>query len=137
MIDVRAAAIAEIEELHVTFERWFSGETDSLERVEDVLSDGFTMVSPGGETVGRADLIAGLEKAHGVAPLSIEIRNPVVRWEGADALLVSYEEWQKTFDESNGRQSTVLFERNPSAPNGLTWVHVHESRMPAPATTRE
>ncbi len=133
MTELRAAAIAEIEELHVAFERWFSGETDSLERVEEVLSDDFTMVPPGGQTVERADLIAGLKKAHGVAPLSIEIRKPVVRWEGADALLVSYEEWQKTPGESNGRQSIVLFERNPSAPNGLTWVHVQETWKPTPA----
>jgi hypothetical protein len=129
MTELHAAAIAEIEELHVEFERWFSGTADGLERVESVLSAGFTMVPPSGETVGRAELIAGLKKAHGVVQLSIEIRNPVVRWEGTDGLLVSYEEWQTTPDNTNGRQSTVLFARHADAPKGIKWVHVHETWM--------
>ncbi len=127
MVDLRAAAATEIEELHVEFERWFSGESDSLDRVERVLADHFTMVPPSGETVHRADLIAGLKMAKGAVQLDIEIRNPTIRWEGADGLLVSYEEWQTTTEKSNGRQSTVLFVPDADAPNGLKWVHVHET----------
>ncbi|MGI9610196.1 MAG: hypothetical protein ACR2NL_07860, partial [Acidimicrobiia bacterium] len=98
--------------------------------VESVLADGFAMVPPSGATVERTDLIAGLKEAHGAVQLSIEIRNPTVRWTGADGLLVSYEEWQTTPDRSNGRQSTVLFEPERTAPNGVKWAHVHETSMP-------
>ena len=59
MDDLRSAAITEIEELHVEFERWFRGEIDSLDRVEQALADDFTMVPPGGVTVARPDLIMG------------------------------------------------------------------------------
>jgi hypothetical protein len=127
MVDLRAAAVIEIEELHVEFERWFSGESKSLDRVECVLADSFTMVPPSGETVHRSDLIAGLKTAKGAVRLAIEIRNPIVRWAGDDSLLVSYEEWQTTTEKTNGRQSTVLFVRDQAAPNGLKWVHVHET----------
>lgn len=130
MVDLHAAAITEIEALHVEFERWFGGESDSLERVERVLADDFTMVPPSGETVCRADLIAGLKKAHGAVQLSIDIRNPKVRWSAPNGVLVSYEEWQMTPGKSTGRQSTVLFVPDEDAPNGVTWVHVQETWMP-------
>ncbi|MFW2381140.1 MAG: DUF4440 domain-containing protein [Acidimicrobiales bacterium] len=130
MDDLRSAAITEIEALHVEFERWFNGESGSLDRVERVLAKDFTMIPPSGETVERADLIAGLKKAHGAVELSIEIRNPIVRWSGAEGLLVSYEEWQHTPDKMNGRQSTALFVSDADAPNGLRWVHVQETWMP-------
>lgn len=130
MDDLRSAAITEIEELHVEFERWFRGEIDSLDRVEQALADDFTLVPPGGVTVARPDLIMGLKRAHGAVELSIDIRNPIVRWSGAQGLLVSYEEWQRTSDKLNGRQSTVLFVPDVDAPNGLKWVHVQETWMP-------
>ncbi|NNE96720.1 MAG: DUF4440 domain-containing protein [Acidimicrobiales bacterium] len=130
MDDLTAAAITEIQELHVEFEQWFGGESDSLDRVESVLLNTFTMVTPNGETVARNDLIEGLKEAHGAVELTIEIKNTTVRWEGADGMLVSYEEWQTTPDNSNARQSTVLFEHDWGAPNGLKWAHVHETWMP-------
>ena len=133
MTELVEAATREIEELHVAFEQWFGGESENLDRVEAALTHDFTMVTPNGETVERADLIEGLKEAQGAVELKIEIKNTTVRWEGADGMLVTYEEWQTTPTNSNARQSTVLFEHDWGAPNGLRWVHVHETWMPTPA----
>jgi hypothetical protein len=52
-----------------------------------------------------------------------------------DILLVTYEEWQQSGDQTTARLSTALFRDKPDAPNGLEWLHVHETWLPdrAPA----
>ena len=55
----------EIEELHDVFEAYFLGTIDTLERVEQVLADDFTIVGPDGIESSRAMTMQALRAAHG------------------------------------------------------------------------
>lgn len=49
------------------------------------------------------------------------------RFEGVMAEGFTYEEWQDTGQGERGRISSVLFRRRERAPNGVEWLHVHET----------
>ena len=48
---------------------------------------------------------------------------------GGQALVV-YEEWQDSGDGPRGRLSTALLKTQENSPNGLEWLHVHETWLP-------
>ena len=50
-----------------------------------------------------------------------------------DRALVMYEEWHSLKGEESARLSTVLFEKRAGAPNGVAWLHVHETWLPGHA----
>lgn len=79
-----------------------------------------------------ARLQAGMREAHGVhvdadPPLDVAVRNVRHRLSRDDLCLLTYQEWQRWGDEETGRQSSVLFRERASAPNGVEWVHLHET----------
>ena len=41
--------------------------------------------------------------------------------------LATYEEWQEIDGKINARLSTVLLRAKADAPNGVEWLHVHET----------
>lgn len=43
-----------------------------------------------------------------------------------ERILVTYEEWQEIGQETRGRISTALVERDPGT-GGFTWLHMHET----------
>jgi hypothetical protein len=43
--------------------------------------------------------------------------------------VMTYHELQLNDGVPNQRLSTVVFRQDPAAPNGLVWVHVHETWM--------
>ncbi len=49
-------------------------------------------------------------------------------------VLATYEEWQKgalnSKPPNNGRVSSAVFLKDRSRPNGLMWLHVHETWLP-------
>jgi len=105
-------------------------EPASLTRMEEALAPDFTFVTTAGEMLGREAVVAGVRSAHGARPgLRIEIREPRLLQVWDDRRLAVYEEWQEDADGRSGRISTVLFRRDDDGPNGLTWVHVHETRI--------
>ena len=124
----------EVVELHQFFQEWFNGtipNTDAqFARFADVLDVGFGMVSPDGRFTSRKPLLDGLRGSYGrsqQSPGRIWIENFVTRQAGPNWLLAAYEEWQ-TFDtQTTSRLSTVFFEEDNTAPNGLIWLHVHET----------
>jgi hypothetical protein len=126
---------AEINELHQFFEDWLTGtlsETDAaFERVERALGPRFRLIHPSGAWRSRDDILKGLRRGYGGQPdLTIRIRDVRLRETGESLLLATYEEWQEAGDSSDARLSTVLFRRAEEGPNGLRWVHVHETWMP-------
>lgn len=124
---------AEVEALHVEFERWFAGSSDDFERIRSSMADGFTLISPAGDIVEHPELLAGLLASHGSRQISIRIENVVVRWSRRPAILATYEEWQDHPGYTTARQSTVLFVEDEAAPAGLLWRHVHETwKVPPP-----
>ena len=136
MIDAELSKLVseEIEVLHETFEAWFRGDLDDLRRVELALADDFTFISPRGDVVDRADLMAGLVAAKGGREMRIRIEEPTVTWRAAHAVLATYQEWHDHADYTTGRQTTVLFWIEESTPGGLLWRHVHETWITPPPT---
>ena len=117
----------EVAELHRFFERWLSGETEDFARCEAALADGFTMIGPDGRLIDRPTLMANLSAAHKARRVRIEIRNFDGREIGDGLFLATYEEWQSRDSGSRGRKSTALLAEHPAAPNGVSWLHVHET----------
>lgn len=118
----------EVRELHVFFERWFAGTADpeELERL-DVLGDTFQMVAPDGRLQACNEVRSAIELAFGRRPMQIEIRNVRVH---PIAPVGVYEEWQTIDGHVTGRVSSAVMGNNPSAPNGLLWLHLHETWLP-------
>ena len=124
---------AEVEALHVEFERWFGGQSDDFERIETSMADDFTFVSPSGDIIERRELLAGLRASHDSRQVPIRIENVAVRWSSDSEVLATYEEWQDHSGHTSARQSTVLFTEDETAPGGLLWRHVHETwKVPPP-----
>jgi hypothetical protein len=120
----------EIEELHAVFEAWLGGaEGASLERVEDVLAEGFRLVSPEGIALERRRLIDGLHGARGRRGSSfrIGIREVAARALAAGLILATYEEWQEGEGRKGRLSSALLREREGG---GFDWLHVHETWLP-------
>ncbi len=128
-----ARVTAEIEALHVEFERWMRGASNSLGRIEATLLEDFTFISPQGDVVDGGELRENLRGAHGTRQIRIRIENAVVRWSGPAGVVATYEEWHDHDDYTTARQATVLFTQDETAPGGLRWRHVHETwKIPPP-----
>jgi hypothetical protein len=125
-----AACRQEIESLHNFFAAWYCGEAKDFTRLSDALAPVFEMIHPDGNRVSREailDSIREAEAAYDPRAFDIDIRNVEAVDIGDDYAVLRYEEWQTTPDGENGRLSTVLFDVDSDAPNGLSWVTVHET----------
>jgi hypothetical protein len=129
------AVTAEVEELHSVFTQWYGDDLESLDRVDQVLSDTFSIVMPGGGILAREPLMSGLLSSRGSRDVSIRIRNVAVRRRLGDVVIATYEEWQDEADYVTGRISTVVFTMEPDGPNGLCWQHVHETWLQPPPSS--
>jgi hypothetical protein len=123
---------AEVDDLHAFFELWFTGELPStraeLARFTDVLADDFRMIQPSGLTRTRDGITADVFDAHGMyETVTIETSTFEPREADGDRCLGTYEEWQTVGDDRTGRVSTALFRRTAATPNGVEWVHLHET----------
>ena len=127
MNEAASAVRTEIEELHRFFERWLRGDEDDFSRCDRALARDFTMVGPGGEVRSRDALVRGLLDAQGKRPVSIRIRSLEEIELAPELALARYEEWHG----DQGRVSTALFRARGDAPNGIEWVTVHETWLPA------
>jgi hypothetical protein len=136
-----AAAIREIEELHGFLEGWLGGtgadSAAAFARIEEVMSPGFTMVTPAGQRLSRADLLGWLRGAHGSrrdpAPFRIRIEAPEVIHCEPPLVLVSYVEAQARGEgqatERNARRSLALLRSADGAPAGVHWIAIQETWM--------
>jgi hypothetical protein len=128
----------EIIELHRFFTWWFSGELPNTDAAWSALENGlapdFALITPHGTRVERDPLLTSLRPLHGqhgpAAGFKISIRNYDCRHVDDGLVLATYEEWQTLHGQETGRLSTALFERNPAMPNGVRWLHVHETWLP-------
>ncbi|AUV82370.1 hypothetical protein C2R22_12550 [Salinigranum rubrum] len=121
----------EVDELHAFFELWFVGELPQqrteLRRFEGVLAEDFRMIQPSGLTRSRDGIVADVFDAHGAhEDVTVETSTFEPRVVG-ETCLGTYEEWQTTGEERTGRVATVLFRRAEGTPNGVEWVHLHET----------
>ena len=133
----------EVLDLHAFFQDWFQGllpKTDeSFARFADVMDPDFHIISPAGRLTSIKDLGPGLRGVHGkwrrasneADASRIWIENIQVHELAGDLALVTYEEWQVAEGPAKGRLSTAVFRRDPQTPNGVRWLHVHETWLPA------
>ncbi len=133
---MREACEAEVNELHQFFVEWMTGVLPRNEkafgRFMQVIAGGFVIISPDGRLTERAPLIEELEAAHGVhagpsKDFKIRIEDYRCLHMEGDLCLVTYEEWQEHTGETTGRLSTALFRKRQGTPNGVEWLHVHET----------
>ena len=134
-------AVRETEELHQFFQGWFNGTVENTDAVYDrfagVLAEDFVIVSPSGNLQERANLIEGLRGAYApedTEPIRVWVEKAEVRrhWPmpDGDLVLVTYEEWLQRGESSRGRLSTAILREREDTPNGLEWLHVHETWLP-------
>ena len=141
-VGVEARCRREVDELHAFFVRWFTGAVprtrEELARFTDAMHAEMEMVTAGGDRHTLASLAETIDCAHGCmegsrAGFAIAVRNVrVLRSLGAGAErshLVSYEEWQTVGAAETARVSTALFREQGGAPNGLAWLHLHETYL--------
>ena len=139
MSDLEERCRREIVELHQFFEDWFNGalpdEDAAYARFADVLAESFVIVGPEGIPGERAPLLEGLRKAHGRSKQGgtsrIWIEDIVLHHAEGDLAFLRYIEWQNLAGKLRGRQSSVLFREREGMPNGLEWLHVHETWVPS------
>jgi len=124
--------------LHVFFVGWLGGSLEddpgTFSRLDEVLAPEFEMISPDGELITREQMEDGLRPAHGVhagltRPFRIRITNYRGRSLSREIYLATYEEWQLIDGVTRGRLSTAVFRNRKGTPNGVEWVHLHETWM--------
>ncbi|WP_435129511.1 hypothetical protein [Halobaculum sp. D14] len=131
-------AESEVEALHDFIEDWFAGRLPetAFDHPEAALADDFRLITPRSERRDKDSVLSTLRSAHAsksgsVPPFEISIERLTVRDDGDDHCLLTYEEWQRDDGDRTGRRSTALFRPAEAAPNGVEWVHLHESWIPA------
>lgn len=129
---MQSACLREIGELHDFFQAWMRGElprTDAaFARFPAALDARFMLISPAGQAAGVEETVAWIRSAHGSRPdFRLWTTDHQVRFEAAGCVLATYQEWQTRDGVTTTRLSSVLFRADPAAPNGVAWVHVHET----------
>jgi len=130
----------EICDLHDFFQGWFRGSISesaaTFQRFTGVLDEQFTIINPAGLLTARPALLDALRGAyHKQSGIRIWTQNYQLRQQIGAVTLCTYEEWQEiptqTATKTTARISSVLFRQADDAPNGLVWLHVHESWIDA------
>ena len=128
----------EIVELHQFFQDWYRGNDDAeFDRFDQALSDGFIIIMPDGRILGRDIIIEAVRGQHDSdSQAELEIRNVRLHEVHDNTAIFTYEEWQgRGGEDMRGRLSSVVFAFDDQAPNGLVWLHVHETWLPEEDTT--
>ena len=122
----------EVVGLHQFFEEWLGGKLaqtrGNFERLTAVMHPNFHIISPEGKITAYESLMVGLWQAHNSRPsFRLWVKEVVGRPLSAGITLVTYEEWQEIAGKVNGRVSTAVFQQKADTPNGVEWLHVHET----------
>jgi len=143
----------EIRELHEFFARWYNGalakDEETFARFAGLLAPDFHIITPDGnihDWTATLDAVFGswgrkrdVDSPEAAGPFQIEIRNVELRGGiSGEAFIATYEEWQSGAEQTatgtaTGRLSTVIMRENAACPNGLEWLHVHETWLPESA----
>ncbi len=134
---MESACRKEIVQLHQFFEDWYHGRVENsvvaFSRMAEVMAEPFTIIFPSGSQHRREDTLRMVREGYGRWRGSgnrIWIENVALCWQEGSVCLLTYEEWQETDGEMTARFSSVLFRAQSGTPNGLIWLHVHETWLP-------
>ena len=132
----------ELAATHRFLTEWFAGlrprtEAHIAAHFVGRLDPGFQLIDPTGEIIGVDRLAHELWSAHGTgADFAITADSLRCRLGDGEIAIAGYHEWQRNAVRSrpgnNGRIVTAVFRADAAAENGLRWVHVHETWLPAP-----
>ena len=131
--DLSRRCLAEVDDLHSFFVAWMGGEAEAdFARCEAALGPGFQIVEPDGTVIDRDPLLGALASAKGKhrdaeRPFDIRIENSRARTVSDTLCLVTYVERQTVRGRETARRSTALFRKRAGGPNGVEWLHVHET----------
>jgi len=132
--DMKQQAVNEIVALHQFFQQWYRGElsADAFDRFEQALDAEFLIITPDGNVLSRARILDAVRLQAGTdTSVSLEIRNVETVVVDDSVAVFRYEEWQSSAsDAPRGRLSTVIFRRQHTGDNGLSWLQVHETWLP-------
>ena len=122
----------EIIDLHEFFQAWFVGSAEQTDeafsRVGRSLAEEFELVAPDGEVVPRRRIMSSIQRGFGRRPdFRIHIENFDARVSEGGLCLVTYHEIQEQEEVTTRRVSSAVFRDAPEAPNGVRWLHVHET----------
>lgn len=126
----------EVEQLHHFFQGWFSGRLantdDAFDRFARVLVSEFQMISADGTFfTSREELLAGIRSLHGRwQDYLIRVEDVSVRRLRDDLCMVTYVEWQRVDGQTSRRTSSAMMVEDDSSPNGVVWLHLHETWRP-------
>jgi hypothetical protein len=126
----------EVETLHEFFVSWFLGECsndqETFSRLETVLSDDFELTTREGRIVPRDELVKSLRRHHASAEgntFRIWVKELRSRPLGDGLHVVTYQEWQERNEGTTKLQSSAVMRESADTPNGLEWMHLHESPL--------
>lgn len=126
-------------ELHNFLRDWLIGALPRTEtgfaRFKNVMANDLLVISPLGTMTSCAPLLEEFEGIHGQLlaksdAFEIWIENFRLLRQLGDTALCSYEEWHRLEGETSARLTTVLYGPKADAPNGVEWLHVHETWLP-------
>lgn len=124
----------EVDELHVFFVDWFSGNADKdsyEERFVNRFDPAAIFIAPNGMLLEYEQLIGFMQGAYGSNPdFRIAIRDVKIRHESSSQVVATYTEWQRNAVDAptpdNGRLSTAVLSRDKP----FRWLHVQETWLP-------
>jgi hypothetical protein len=129
----------EVEELNQFFQGWTNGAIEDTDeefaRFASVTADTFAVVSPSGRISDRQKLLKSIRESHGqpkdpAEGVRIRIDDFAVRAVAGDVAIVTYELWMELGGKSRGRIATAVLRARDGTPNGIEWLHVHETWLP-------
>jgi len=130
----------EIVELHQFFQDWYRGHPEAdFDRLNRVLVDDFVIIMPDSSILDRATINTAVRNQRDSdSQAELEIRNVRLHATHDNTAVFTYEEWQGRGGEPmRGRLSSVFFAVDQQAPNGLVWLHVHETWLPEPQAAQQ
>lgn len=132
MIELSERSIQEVIELHAFFQGWLRGELAASDTVFSRFTNAtaleFTLISPNGTAAGYAETARWIRDAHDTRPgVLLWTDDHLVRYADERIALVTYREHQTLAGVTTLRISSALFRRADIAPQGVAWLHVHET----------
>lgn len=121
----------EIIEMEAFLEKWIRGEADlgaGLQRLADVLAEGFSIIASTGEVLRRNELLAYMENQHATDPGTVRwVENVRPGYSGGGVRVAIFDEWLVRDGKRKGNLISAVFYETSNAPNGVEWLHIHES----------
>ncbi len=93
-----------------------------------MLEPEFTLIGPDGNISDRNQVLAAVETGHGRSgPLEIVTSDHTVLADRPGVLVARYVETHHLASRTDRRITTVVFTDRMDLPNGVGWLHAHET----------